>query len=77
MDVLKKDGKKQKFNKKKIIDSCLKVGVSKKVCLDIVDHVINECYSGISTEEIRLMVLEELNRKNEKSAKKYRKYQLK
>jgi transcriptional regulator NrdR family protein len=72
MDVIKKSGKKQKFNKNKIVKSCMKVGVPKKVCTDIADHIVGECYNGISTQEIRLMVIEELNRRREKSANRYR-----
>jgi len=72
MDVIKKSGKKQKLNKNKIIKSCMRVGVSKKVCFQIADHVLQECYDGISTDEIRLMVIEELSRRKEKSAKMYR-----
>ena len=75
LHVIKRDGKKQKINKGKIIKSCMKVGVGKKVCLQIADHVLAECYDGISSDEIRLMVIEELTRKKEKSAKKFRNHQ--
>lgn len=72
MDVIKKSGKKQKLNKDKIIKSCMRVGVSKKVCFQIADRILQECYDGISTDEIRLMVIGELSRRKEKSAKTYR-----
>ena len=75
LHVIKKDGKKQKINKNKIIKSCMKVGVGKKVCVQITDHILAECYDGISTDEIRLMVIEELSRRKERSAKRFRNHQ--
>lgn len=50
----------------------MKVGVGKKVCVQIADRVLAECYDEISTDEIRLMVIGELSRRKEKSAKKFR-----
>lgn len=53
----------------------MKVGVGKKVCVQIADHILAECYDGISTDEIRLMVIEELSRRKERSAKRFRNHQ--
>ena len=74
MKVIKSDGKKQKFDKKKIIKSCMRVGASKKVCMEMLDIILPECYDNISTEELRMLIIKELSRKKEESARRYRNF---
>jgi len=75
--VKKKGGSSEKFDKKKLAKSCKKAGASDAVAREIATVVSNEFYDGISTEEIRLIVLRELSRKNEKAAIKYREHKKK
>jgi len=74
MKVKKKDGKLEEFDKNKIIRVCKRAGSSEKEAEDIVESISGEIYDGISTEEIRLLVLEELQRKNERAAHAFRDY---
>jgi transcriptional regulator NrdR family protein len=72
MKVKKRDGKLEEFDKNKIIRVCKRAGASEKEAKDIVESISNEIYDGISTEEINLLVLEELQRKNERAASAFR-----
>jgi len=74
MKVKKRDGKLEDFDKNKIIRACKKVGCSQKEANDIVESITDEIYDGISTEEIRLLVLRELHRRNERAAYEFREY---
>jgi len=72
MKVKKRNGKLEDFDKNKIIRACKKAGASEKDANDIVESLNDEIYDGISTEEIRLLVLRELHRRNERAAYEFR-----
>jgi transcriptional regulator NrdR family protein len=74
MKVKKRDGKLEEFDKNKIIRVCKRAGASEKEANDAVESINNEIYDGISTEEIRLLVLRELHRRNERAAFAFRDY---
>jgi len=74
MKVKKKDGKLEDFNKNKIIKGCKKAGTSTKLANEIATAVRNKIYDGISTSEIRAIVLRELERKDKKSAMEFRSF---
>jgi len=72
MKVRKKGGKLEDFNKNKIVKSCEKAGTSAKIASDIAHVVSNKVYDGISTSEIKVMVLRELDKKDKKTATAFR-----
>jgi len=72
MKVRKKNGKLEDFNKNKIVKSCKKAGASAKIASDIANVVSNQIYDGVSTSEIRVIVLRELDRKDKKAATAFR-----
>jgi len=74
MKVRKKDGRLENFDKNKIVKSCEKAGTSAKVASDIAHVVSNQVYDGISTSEIRVMVLRELDRKDRKAATAFKEF---
>lgn len=74
MKVKKRDGRLEDFDKNKIIEGCKKSGASEEEANDIVESLNNEIYDGISTEEIRLLVLRELHKRNERAAYEFRDY---
>ncbi len=52
ISVTKADGSKQLFNRQKVIQTCLRMGASYKVALEIVEQVETQIYDGIPTNKI-------------------------
>lgn len=50
--VTKANGSKQLFDKEKIVQTCLRMGVARNVALEVAQQVEGELYEGISTQEI-------------------------
>jgi transcriptional regulator NrdR family protein len=74
MKVRKKDGRLEDFDKNKIIKGCKRAGASPKISSEIANVVNSESYDGISTAEIRTLVLKELERKDRKTAMEFRNF---
>ncbi len=72
--VLKRDGRKELFSKKKIIRTCMRAGASRKIAEEIAEEVEKNIYDGIKTSEILKMVLKLLK---ERIAEKHAIYDLK
>jgi transcriptional repressor NrdR len=67
-DVIKMDGRKEKFIREKIIVSCVKTGAPIDIARKIADIVEKEIKSPIKTEEIKRIVLRELARRDKEWA---------
>ncbi len=74
MNVVKKDGSMQAFDKNKIARGCKKSGASDAVAKKVANAVSNMAEDGISTIEIGEMVIAELKKLDKKSASEYEKY---
>lgn len=74
MDVVKKDGSMEAFDKNKIAKGCEKSGASADVAKKVATAVSNMAEDGISTIEIGEMVIAELKKLDKKSASEYEKY---
>jgi len=60
--VTKADGTKQRFEKQKIVNTCLRMRTSREVAEVIADEVEKRVYDGISTRRILQMVFTQLRR---------------
>ena len=74
MNVIKKDGSMEAFDKNKIARGCKKSGASDVVAKKVANAVSNKAEDGISTIEIGEMVIAELKKLDKKSASEYEKY---
>ncbi len=72
MYVLKRDGRLEKFNREKIIKTCLRAGVPIDVAKEIAENVKREIYNRIPTEELYKIVLSHLRRFERSHAYLYR-----
>lgn len=68
MFVIKFDGRKDEFQKNKIIHTCIKVGVPEDVANRIADKIESIAYDGITTKEIYKATLRELDKYEKKTA---------
>lgn len=69
--VIKRNGEKESFDKRKIIRTCMRAGADKKIAERIAEEVEKKIYNGISTEKILKMVLELLEEKTLGNAARY------
>lgn len=60
--VVKADGSKQLFNKRKIIRTCIKLGASPSLARKIASKIEENAYDGITTREILREIYEELGK---------------
>jgi len=74
VNVKKKNGELQEFDAAKIMAACERAGTPREVAQEIVNNVREKTYEGIPTSEIRTMVLEELSKRSEESATKFREF---
>ena len=66
--VTKADGTKQEFDAEKILQTCLRAGLSKKEAAGVASAVRKKAYDGIRTREIFRLIEDEIGTKHEKSA---------
>ncbi len=71
MFVTKASGKRERFQRKKIIKTCLRAGASEDLAERIANEIEKRAYNGISTKEILRMILELLDKYSPKIAAKY------
>ncbi len=69
--VVKRDGRKETFDKRKIIRTCIRAGASREIAEQIAREVEKRIYDGISTEKILQMVLELLEERTLAKAARY------
>ena len=74
MDVVKKDGSMEAFDKNKIARGCKKSGASDVVAKKVALAVSKKAMDGISTIEIGEMVIAELKKLDKKAAVAFEKY---
>lgn len=60
VSVVKKSGEKEDFQRKKVVESCVKSGAPRDLAEEIGDDIESAVTDGISTDEIRDMILEKL-----------------
>ncbi|MFX0195137.1 MAG: ATP cone domain-containing protein [Candidatus Hodarchaeota archaeon] len=63
--IVKMDGSLQTFEKQKIINALLNAGVPEDIAFDIADKISVHIEEGTTTREIRALLLEELQKRNE------------
>ena len=63
--IRKIDGSEQLYNEDKIVQALLNTGVPDKIAQEIVETIQEQLKDGITTQEIRNMILDELKRRNE------------
>lgn len=74
MNVTKRDGRIEEFIPEKVVVSAIKSGASSKVARDIARDVENISKDGISTKEIKRMVLNGLKERNSEWEKNWLTY---
>ncbi len=74
MNVVKKDGSSEAFDKSKIARGCEKAGASAGVAKKVADAVSRKAKDGINTIEIGEMVTAELKKLDAKSGNAFEKY---
>lgn len=74
MDVVKKDGSMEAFDKNKIARGCEKSGASADVAKKVANAVSKKVKDGMSTIEIGEMAIAELKKLDRKSASEFEKY---
>ena len=62
IQVVKKDGKTEPFQRQKIVNACTAVGAPADVAASIADEIEKSARDQMSTSEIRAMVLERLGK---------------
>jgi len=70
--VVKFDGRKERFSRKKIINTCVRAGASREVAEKIAKHIESIAYNGISTREIYREILREMDKYEKVASSAYR-----
>ena len=74
LKIIKRDGRKEEFNKEKIYKACLATGASEESARDIAEEVSKNVKEGMTTDEIRRMVLTKLSKADEDATEAWRFY---
>jgi hypothetical protein len=69
--VIKRDGRKEEFNRWKILRTCKRAGAPQKVAEKIAEEVEKRVYDGITTGEVLKMVIELLEKHAYSQAARY------
>lgn len=72
--IVKMDGSKEEFKKEKIVSSITSAGAPEKVAKEIADKVEKAVEKGMTTRQIRRIVLNELEERNPKWADNWKYY---
>ncbi len=75
LQVVKKDGKIEKFKKERIFEACKAAGASEEVAKQVADKVAEELYK-VSSSTIRELQLKYLEKKDPEAAKKMIQYDI-
>jgi transcriptional regulator NrdR family protein len=75
MQIVKKDGTREDFDKQKIINACLSAGLAPDVAEKIGNEVENLAYDGMETKEIRILVLNKVRKADPSCAQKWIDYE--
>ncbi|MBS3815781.1 MAG: ATPase [Hadesarchaea archaeon] len=75
INVVKKNGNKESFQHKKIVDSCLAAGAPSDVAAGIADRIEKSANDGITTKEIRDNILQELSELKHEWAEAWKEYE--
>lgn len=74
MEVVKKDGSRQAFDKSKIARGCKKSGASDEVANKVAEAVSKKAKDGMSTQKIGELVIAELKKLDKKVAQDFEDY---
>ncbi len=72
--IVKMTGKKEEFNREKLISSIINAGATKKLAEEIADEIETKIEDGMTTSEIRRIVLEKLEEKKPEIADNWKFY---
>jgi ribonucleoside-triphosphate reductase len=75
IQVTKKDGAVEPFQREKIVKSCINAGATREVAEKVADEVAKNLHENITTVEIRALVLSSLSDKNPAWVMKYMEYE--
>lgn len=75
MMVTKKDGSMEEFDKEKIKRACLKAGVAPDVAENVANEIANLVHEGMTTEEIRVLVISRLRKADPACVQKWMDYE--
>lgn len=75
IQVVKKDGKTEPFQRQKIVNSCTSVGAPADVAASIADEIEKAARDQMPTSEIRTMILERLRKIRPEWAKAWEEYE--
>lgn len=75
ISVTKKSGDKEDFHREKVVESCISCGAPRDVAEKIGDEVKEAVSDGVSTEEIRNMVLQKLGEIRQEWADSWKEYE--
>lgn len=71
MNVMKKNGTLEAFDKSKIMAGCMRAGASEAVANKVADAVAEKVKDGIKTSKIGEMVIAELKKMDKKTASEF------
>ncbi len=74
--IVKRSGVEEDFVKEKIVISCYKAGAPLHVAREIADSIEKRVKDGMTTDEIRDMVVKELDKRNAEWGANYRLYEI-
>ncbi|NOQ55231.1 MAG: hypothetical protein GQ477_00320, partial [Nanohaloarchaea archaeon] len=69
--ILKADGTKVKFDKKKAKNSCTRSGASKALANEIINILEHQLKDGMTTLDMKHIIYSELDKREEHTAAKY------
>ncbi|MDI6888245.1 MAG: ATP cone domain-containing protein [Methanocellales archaeon] len=74
ISVVKRDGRLEDFQLKKIINGCVRAGAPKEVAEKIAGEIQQKAYDRIPASEIGRMVVDKLRARSPAAAKAFEKY---
>jgi transcriptional regulator NrdR family protein len=75
VNVVKRDKSTEAFQPQKIVNTCVKAGLSPDIALKVAEEISSKVHPNIPTHEIKKMVIKELERHEPGAAKQYKAYE--
>ena len=75
MMIVKKDGTQEEFDKEKVKRACLNAGAAPDVAENISNNIENLIHDGISTEELRILIISMLRKSDHSCVDKWIDYE--
>lgn len=75
MEVVKRDGRRETFDREKVRRACVGCGAPEEVATRIAEEVEKEARNGMATSEVKDMVLQKLDAENSQFRSNWEEYQ--